>query len=275
MLKPALKTIIIENHKHLTYECVWDMLEHLDKDYDAQIQNSITEFYTGNSNNQRGDKSDSPPTTWNREHVWPQGRGFKRKNNRHIASSDMHHIVAANTGENNFRGNRQFCDEATRGGREIVKTGIRTVTATKNKNWAYEPRDEVKGRIARMLFYIHVRYDGEMELVGGHVEIETTPRMGYLKTMWKWHCKYPAKEEEIARNNEVNKYQGNRNPFVDDPLFAQLLWKFKCVGSTVVEDQYPDQGIVRERSVGDDGDSKRRKLDEEKFVEEPELKDEL
>ena len=60
----------------------------------------------------------------------------------------------------------------------------------------------------------------------------------FLKLLFKWHGQDPVSSKEINRNNAVyysvvndngtNKTQGNRNPFVDHPEYANLI--FQCTG---------------------------------------------
>lgn len=50
--------------------------------------------------------------------------------------------------------------------------------------------------------------------------------MGILSTLLKWNEVDPPSREEKLRNDRVCKfYQHNRNPFVDHPEYASLIWK--------------------------------------------------
>jgi endonuclease I len=86
----------------------------------------------------------------------------------------------------------------------------------------YEPRDEVKGDIARALFYMMIMYD-ELELVN------TAPglhEMGYLDELIAWHYADPVDDFELARMEIIYGEQYNRNPFVDYPHFVDLIWSY-------------------------------------------------
>ena len=102
----------------------------------------------------------------------------------------------------------------------------------------FEPRDEVKGDIARAVLYLVVRYDGDvcskcsldLELVEGDSDKYTNVlgKEGYLGdiiTLIKWHYEDPVSEDEMARNEVICKYQGNRNPFIDHPEFVYGLYE--------------------------------------------------
>ncbi|KAJ1490525.1 endonuclease I-domain-containing protein, partial [Baffinella frigidus] len=108
-----------------------------------------------------------------------------------------------------------------------------------------EPPAEVRGDVARALFYMAVRYDGDDGVVDLELKdflAEEDPRccrdddnyrgcssevcyMGQLSALLRWHLEDPVSDEERARNAAVQaRFQGNRNPFVDLPQLAWLLF---------------------------------------------------
>jgi hypothetical protein len=40
----------------------------------------------------------------------------------------------------------------------------------------------------------------------------------------EWHHNDPVSVKETNRNNEVHGYQNNRNPFIDNPIWADAIW---------------------------------------------------
>ncbi|MCK5689457.1 endonuclease, partial [Myxococcota bacterium] len=113
--------------------------------------------------------------------------------------------------------------------------------------YSFEPRDAVKGDSARAAFYMAVRYEGnyegvdvptlDLELVeaipsllgtdglptnGAHI---SNPQFGKLSTLLQWHSDDPPDAKEVARNDIIfRRFQGNRNPFVDHPEWAGVIW---------------------------------------------------
>lgn len=92
-----------------------------------------------------------------------------------------------------------------------------------------EPRDSVKGDIARMLFYMAVRYEGD----NGEIDLELNekvnnnkdPYMGKLSVLLKWNEQDPVDDLERKRNEVIfTKYQHNRNPFIDHPEWVNKIW---------------------------------------------------
>ena len=97
-------------------------------------------------------------------------------------------------------------------------------------NTFFEPRDEVKGDLARAMFYLVVRYDDPQELDLELSESVTssssnkTGQLGILSVLLEWHKLDPVSEKELERNEKAYKIQGNRNPFIDHPDWVSLLY---------------------------------------------------
>lgn len=107
-----------------------------------------------------------------------------------------------------------------------------------NKTW--EPPKAAKGAIARMMLYMDVRYEGndidesgtpDLKLVDRSTQIKNPdpdltyyPELGYISDLLRWHCDNPVSDRERARNDAVQSWQGNRNPFIDRPEFAKEIW---------------------------------------------------
>lgn len=48
--------------------------------------------------------------------------------------------------------------------------------------------------------------------------------IGDIETLMKWHLEEPVTAAERLRNDEVQKIQGNRNPFIDHPEYAERIY---------------------------------------------------
>ncbi len=46
----------------------------------------------------------------------------------------------------------------------------------------------------------------------------------FLNILMNWHLNDPVSQKEIDRNNQVYLFQGNRNPFVDQPDYVEQIW---------------------------------------------------
>ena len=92
----------------------------------------------------------------------------------------------------------------------------------------FEPIDEFKGDIARAYFYFATRYQENgiqgwsYAMFNGTKDKVFTDT--FLKILMTWHLQDPVSQRETDINDLVYKYQGNRNPFVDHPEYAQKVW---------------------------------------------------
>ena len=212
-LKNALHEII-DDHRKLSYGDVWGALRETDED-PANPDNVIL-LYTGRSQSKllNGGGSDE----WNREHVWAKSHGGFGTSQG--AGTDLHHLRPTDTTVNSSRSNLDFDN----GGSPHDEAA-----GNFSDSDSWEPRDEVKGDIARMLFYMAVRYEGdngEIDLeLNERVENGSKPFHGKLSVLLSWHELDPVDETEIRRNELIfEKYQGNRNPFIDHPEWAEMIW---------------------------------------------------
>lgn len=156
----------------------------------------------------------------NTEHLWPRSRGAEND----PALSDLHHLVtsdeAANAQRSNFpfglvRGTVLWTSPNPRAPGDVSRLGY----ANGNSGAiVFEPRPSTRGDIARALLYFHLRY-------------HTNRPAGYSLTnfaferdlLLAWAREDPPDSWERARNDGVQRAQGNRNPFIDWPELLDLL----------------------------------------------------
>jgi endonuclease I len=81
----------------------------------------------------------------------------------------------------------------------------------------------MKGDIARSMFYMATRYEGNDS--ESDLEFNT---IGDICTFLTWHLNDPVSQEEIERNNKTFEFQNNRNPFIDHPEWAANIWNSHC-----------------------------------------------
>lgn len=215
-LKAALHQII-RGHISFPYTSsstdTWDILKDADRDpnnsanvllvYNHASVNAAQEYNGGNG--------------WNREHVWPQSLGGF--NTASVPGSDVHNLRACNEAVNARRDDLEF----DYGGSPVTMQGL---TGTYADNDSFEPNDSEKGDLARIIFYMAIRYEG-----GGEIDLEMddltnggTYSFGKLSTLLEWHLLDPVDEFERRRNARIYAYQGNRNPFIDHPEFAHSVF---------------------------------------------------
>lgn len=215
-LKAGLHNII-KGHKEFSYRQMWNILAYTDAD--PGNPNKVILLYTGwsySSSNHGGG-----PSQWNREHTWAKSHGeFGTKKG---AGTDAHHLRPTDVTVNAARGNLDFDNGGT------VYNDPDGPTKNKRKNGvSWEPWDKVKGDVARMLFYMAVRYEGG----GGEPDLELNDKVkngkqsfhGKLSVLLAWHRQDPVDDWERRRNDRIYEKQENRNPFIDHPGYAGKIW---------------------------------------------------
>ncbi|MDE6660565.1 MAG: endonuclease [Anaeroplasmataceae bacterium] len=217
--KTTLHKLLKDTHTiKRSYSQLWDDLAKLDQD--PNNKDNILCIYTGRSIPiANRDKGSGGSNIWNREHSWPNSHGFSSQD--YYAYTDLHHLFASEKNINATRGNKDF---------NYVQNGNHDTYGNKWDNTFFEPRDEVKGDLARAMFYLVVRYDDPAELDLELSETATgsssnkTGQLGILSVLLEWNILDPVSEEEKARNEKAYSIQGNRNPFVDYPEWISYLY---------------------------------------------------
>lgn len=205
-----LSAIISKGYKQHSYSANNTVLKYTDPD--PKHPGNIICFYTG----------ESMSSGWNKEHVWAKSHGFPESGySSSEPYSDAHHLRPTETKINSSRGNSDFGE---------VTGGKSDSYGNKWTGSMFEPRDEVKGDVARIMFYMATRY-GYGQFALKLVEQANTSgsslngRFGGLNTLLKWHYEDPVSKEEIYRNNVIyDNYQHNRNPYIDHPEWVDLAY---------------------------------------------------
>ena len=222
-LKSALNHII-SHHYTFTYGAVWDYLKKTD--VDTTDTTRVIGIYSGFS--MSADSEYAGGKGWTREHVW--AKSFGNFGTVEGPGTDLHHLRVEDVSTNSARNNRTFdvSDVPYVDDKGMYQGTTRSRTST--TSWTWEPRDDVKGDVARMLFYMAVRYEGEdgepnLELVDAIVPKNSKlPTHGRLSTLLRWHAADPVDDYERYRNYVVFGLQHNRNPFIDHPEFVAKIW---------------------------------------------------
>ena len=246
---------VIDDHQRFPYTSggtdTWDILKKADQD--PGNSGKVLDVYRNASFTKVSGGSGS----YNREHTWPNSYGFPSDSGTNYPYTDCHQLFLCDIGYNGDRGSKLFGDgngswnEHTTlfndgaGGGSGIFPG--------NSNWSHDGNDRYqvwagrKGDVARALLYLDVRYEGgnhggtgasEPDLIltdnaalvyGSQTgSNESVAYMGMLSTLLAWHAADPVDAKELARNDEVYNYQGNRNPFIDHPEWVDCLFNGGC-----------------------------------------------
>lgn len=219
-LLQKLNRIVTKGANVAGYSKAWDII--MDVDTDPDDSGNVILFYTGESRSKKhrvGGSSGKSVPKWNREHVWPKSKGPDDygSSGGHNPASDVHNLWPTDDLLNNMRGNLDF-DE---GGDPVPHA-----PDTFSDRDSFEPRDDFKGEVARVLFYMAVKYPRLQlsETVDGG-----SFSLGRLCKLLDWNEFDAVSDFERSRNDRIyDRWQHNRNPFVDHPEWARIIWGSRC-----------------------------------------------
>ena len=148
---------------------------------------------------------------WEREHVYAQSIANPRFETRDPGpGTDAHNLRAVDRQMNSERSNKLYADDSG---------NAHTLNSS-----AWYPGDEWKGDIARIVMYMYIRYKQQCEANNIAYNPSNTFNAEMPDVFLKWNAEDPPTEYELVRNAVLNEMQGNRNPFIDNPYLATLVW---------------------------------------------------
>jgi endonuclease I len=233
-LKSELKRLITSTHSPQSYGALYSIYLKSDLDKTYENDGSILDIYSErvkgsdpynySKNRDLCGSYKKEGDCLNREHLFPQSV-FEKK---YPMRTDFFHIFPTDGYVNNRRGHLPFGEvtNPTWQSANGSKVGINNVG--KFKGMVFEPVDEFKGDVARAMLYFAIRYEDRLPF-WNHEMLNGTSTQVYtdwfLKILLRWHKQDPVSAHEIRRNEWGYQFQGNRNPLIDFPEFAALIWK--------------------------------------------------
>lgn len=175
---------------------------------------------------------------YNREHTFPAS-WF---NDQSPMYSDYIHILPTDGSVNGIRSNFRYgkvgtATKTSLNGSKLGPSSVAGISGT-----VFEPIDEYKGDVARIYFYMVTRYEDKLATFKGYNTDGALTLTGnkfpaiekeYLALMYQWHLADPVSDKERTRNNGAFSFQNNRNPFVDNPEYVNLIWGAGCASLPV------------------------------------------
>lgn len=162
------------------------------------------------------------PNPINAEHLVPQsfyGSASPMK-------SDIWSIRPCHGSPNSARGNKPYGEvpDASAQWYGVTAAGAYLSTGSTPSNadefsegssGFWEPREAVKGDVARSVFYFYTMYPMQAGVLAD---------VGDPDMLYQWHLDDPVSPEEVVRNNRTEIAQGNRNPYIDHPEWVYDAW---------------------------------------------------
>lgn len=230
-LKNALATKITNTHTNeLSYSQVWSALKIVDLDptnsdnvllfygWENGSDGDVTNDRTRDKNNNGGSNGQ-----WNREHIFAQALGNPELGQAG-PGADAQMLRACDVQRNGTRANKKYAI----GSGNSASVGV---------NWY--PGDEWKGDCARIIMYMYLRYGDQCLPTFVFTGSPVASDSNMLDLLLQWNAEDPVSQYEDNRNtylgNASNTYgQGNRNPFIDNPYLATVIW-----GGPTAQNRWP------------------------------------
>lgn len=235
-LRDALATKIINTHTNeLSYAQVWSALKIVDLDpsnsanvlliygWENGSDADVTNDRTRDKNNNGGSNGQ-----WNREHIFAQSLGDPDLG-QIGPGADAQMLRSSDVQRNSLRGNRKFA----------IGSGT---SATVGLNWY--PGDEWKGDCARIIMYMYLRYGTQCLPTYVFTGSPVANDANMLDLLLQWNAEDPVSQYEDNRNTYLGSTtttyrQGNRNPFIDNPYLATVIW-----GGPAAQNRWPTLGTT-------------------------------
>ncbi len=147
------------------------------------------------------------PMSWVVKELGCKTREFCRKGSElfNRIESDMHNLYPALATINEARGAMAYGTVLG----ERRRFGSCDFEVDEKRRRA-EPRRQVRGNIARAMFYMHKSYGIRIYRPQGQM-------------LQQWNRQDPPDDAERRRNDRIQSLQGTRNPFIDRPDLADQL----------------------------------------------------
>ncbi len=228
-LKTAL-FYIIKDHNALSYADLWSAFYDTDRKPNGKVWDMYSDkpgqtppyeytFFSDQCGNYNSEND-----CYNREHSFPKS-WF---NDGYPMYTDMFHLVPTDGYVNGKRSNYPYGRVGTATWTSLNGSKLGNSNFPGYTGVVFEPIDAYKGDFARAYFYMVTRYQDKVSnwnsAMLNHTSYPAFTSWA-LDLLMQWHEQDPVSQKEIDRNNAIYyDYQGNRNPFIDNPTFAQRIW---------------------------------------------------
>lgn len=224
-LKTALYNII-KGHTVISYDALINAYKTTDQKPNGTIWDMYSNCTYTIGTKQCGNYS-AECDCYNREHSFPQSWFAKAS----PMVSDIFHIYPTDGKVNGMRNNYPYgvVTNPTYTSGNGSKLGPCTFPGY--TGIVFEPIDEYKGDFARSYYYMATRYENLIaswqsnanEILNGTSYPCFDP--WFINLLATWNAADPVSQKEIDRNNVIyTSFQHNRNPFIDHPEYAGMIW---------------------------------------------------
>ena len=225
---------IIAPHTQLTYSSLWNYFPQTDA-YPEQVNGRtlVWDMYSDNWNTRQYyyfggtkglNREHSVPKSW-----WGNSGSSNSDIEKFLAGTDIMHLFPSDGDANMHKSNYPLGEvELSTYDNGVSKVGYAKTGQGGGAGYVFEPADEYKGDFARVYFYMATCYQ---DYTWKYTYMFVDKSMNYLSLkpwaynmLLEWSRNDPVSQKEIDRNEAVYRIQGNRNPYVDDPMLVEYVW---------------------------------------------------
>ncbi len=217
---------IIDGHQVQSYSSLWNHFWNTDRKPDSTVWDMYSDdpagiphyaynFFTDQCGNYSGEGD-----CYNREHSFPRSWFGDQS----PMNTDLFHLYPTDGYTNGQRGNLAYGETnnpnwTSQNGSKRGSSSVSGYSGT-----VFEPIDEYKGDFARTYFYMLTRYYSQISNWNSDMLSGDDFTNWAADMLMDWHRADTVSVKENDRNNEVYGIQNNRNPFIDHPAYAELIW---------------------------------------------------
>jgi endonuclease I len=238
-LRAALQQII-DDHQEQSYASLWTHFISTDPDGNGMVWDMYSDIPGGNPaytytfiEDQCGNYG-GEGDCYNREHSFPQS-WF---NDASPMVTDLFQIYPTDGYVNGKRSNYPYGEVGSASWVSTNGSKLGNCSYAGYSGVVFEPIDEYKGDFARTYFYMMTRYMGQVSSWNSDMLDGGDLALWAKEMLLHWDENDPVSQKEIDRNNAIYQIQDNRNPFIDHPEYADLIW----VSSSGIWD-FPDEDL--------------------------------
>ncbi len=263
-LKTALANKIASTSNLQSYSTAWDALKISDLASGSTTHVSLIYGYNDTDGIYKTDetrlKSENQTSSqgtgkWNREHVVSKSLANPTMDTSTGIGTDLHNLRAVDYTMNISRSNKRFQDGGSTG-------DSNTITNDGDNGWypgdgTGTGGDDYRGDVARIVMYMYLRYPDRVS-ANNCAELSSNNYHPDMPDIFlEWNKEDPPSYIEIKRNDTFESYQGNRNPFIDNPFLAYYIWNGPTITNWWSDTPIGTPGISfnSSNSVDENGDS--------------------
>lgn len=236
-LYSSLHTIINTGWVSCSYSSLTAKLQTTDYDTegldDNNKPNRIVDMYSNVTYYKKEDhgSASGEGSAWNKEHLIPKSWWGGKENGPNGEGGDAFNMFPVDGSINNMRSNFPFGEvkEVTKASKNNFSLKGYADPSTGYSDIVFEVNDKYKGDVARAYFYFatkntsgstYAKNEGAVTFCSNKFMLTDYAKELFLK----WHKLDPVSDWEKQRCDNVYAIQKNRNPFIDHPEWAEILW---------------------------------------------------